>query len=97
MKLLVALVALLVVFMIIIFVAGIIIFISKAMDRSINKEINGCRRNYKVRFNPSNNKYYITNASSYGDIDVLRYGMFRIYYKSKIDADFVMQKLNDPS
>lgn len=89
--------ALLVVFMIIIFVAGIVFVIAKVVDRSINKDINGSRRNYKVRFNPSNNKYYITNASSCGDIDVLRYGMFRIYYKSKIDADFVMQKLNDPS
>lgn len=67
------------------------------VERSSNIEFNRGRQNYKVRYNAVNRKYYITNASHFGDIDVVRFGFFRVYYKSKIDADFVMQKLNDPS
>lgn len=67
------------------------------MDNSFKREINGSNRNFKVRFNPGNNKYYIANETyHWGDIDVSKFfGLRRIYYKSKIDADFVMQKLND--
>lgn len=65
-------------------------------DRSLNKECNRGRRNYKVRFNPANNKYYVSNDTQMGDIDVCKFlELRRIYYKSKIDADFVMQKLNE--
>lgn len=70
--------------------------ISKVVNRSVNIDMNGNRRNFKVRYNPANHKYYLTNASPFGDIDVCRFGpFFRVYYKSKIDADLVMQKLND--
>lgn len=74
-----------------------VIAIVKFVNRSITSDMNNGRRNFKVRFNPNNNKYYLTNATQYGDLDVVRFGLFRVYYKSKIDADFVMQKLNDPS
>jgi hypothetical protein len=57
--------------------------------------LNRGRRNFKVRYEPTKHKYYLTNATNYGDIDVCRFGLFRVYYKSKIDADLVMQKLND--
>lgn len=71
--------------------------ISVMVNRSVTSDMNNGKRNFKVRFNPTNNKYYLTNATNYGDLDVVRFGIFRVYYKSKIDADFVMQKLNDPS
>ncbi|AZU98076.1 hypothetical protein SEPL_293 [Salmonella phage SE_PL] len=70
--------------------------IMKIINYSVNVDMNGNSRNFKVRYNPSNHKYYLTNASRFGDIDVCRFGpFFRVYYKSKIDADLVMQKLND--
>lgn len=80
-------------------VIGIVVtyIISVMVNRSVTSDMNNGKRNYKVRFNPINNKYYLTNATNYGDLDVVRFGVFRVYYKSKIDADFVMQKLNDPS
>lgn len=71
--------------------------ISVMVNRSVTRDMNNGKRNFKVRFNPTNNKYYLTNATNFGDLDVVRFGIFRVYYKSKIDADFVMQKLNDPS
>lgn len=71
--------------------------ISVMVDRSVTRDMNNGKRNFKVRFNPTNNKYYLANATNFGDLDVVRFGFFRVYYKSKIDADFVMQKLNDPS
>lgn len=80
-----------------IFAITLTIVIVKLVERGSNIELNRGRCNYKVRFNPKNNKYYLTNASNYGDIDVAHFGLFRVYYKSKITADFVMQKLNDPS
>lgn len=65
------------------------------MNRSFIQDCNGNSRNFKVRFNPANNKYYIVNDTRYGDLDVCKYfNLKRIYYKSQIDADFVMQKLN---
>lgn len=64
-------------------------------NRSWMNECNGNKRNFKVRFNPANNKYYIVNDTNYGDIDLRKYFCLkRIYYKSQIDADFVMQKMN---
>lgn len=75
----------------------IIYLICRFVNRSTIHEFNNGKRNFKVRFNPNNNKYYLTNATPYGDLDVVRFGLFRVYYKSKIDADFIMQKLNDPS
>lgn len=77
---------------------GFLVFMmNHFIERGTRIDLNRGRQNYKVRFNPKNNKYYLTNASNFGDIDVVRFGLFRVYYKSKIDADFVMQKLNDPS
>lgn len=80
---------------VIIFAIAITAFIIHYVNRSTKIDMNGNRRNFKVRYEPSKHKYYLTNASPYGDIDVCRYGLFRVYYKSKIDADLVMQKLND--
>lgn len=72
-------------------------YLVHSINRGTISEMNNGKRNFKVRFNPINNKYYLTNETRYGDLDVVRFGYFRVYYKSKIDADFVMQKLNDPS
>lgn len=84
-----------VVSVVLVFVFLIVFLLNFAIDESTRRELSRDQRKFKVRFNPSNNKYYVTNATSYGDIDIRKYLFFRVYYKSKIDADFVMQKMND--
>lgn len=52
-------------------------------------------QNYKVRFEPANNKYFIVNETATRDVPVVGFFGFRIFYESLIDADFVAQKLNN--
>lgn len=54
-------------------------------------------KNYQVRFSPHNNKYYIVNASPMSGREknvTGRFG-FTIYYKDRIEADMISQKLNN--
>lgn len=90
-QLMVAVSALLIIFVMI----GMGILLYYVIEASSRRELVRDQRKFKVRFNPRNNKYYVTNSTSYGDIDIRKYIFFRVYYKSKIDADFVMQKMND--
>lgn len=80
---------------VVLFLIGLVTLMVWAMGERTKRECAGGQRNFKVRFNPGNSKYYVTNATSYGDIDIRKYIFFRVYYKSKIDADFVMQKMNN--
>lgn len=52
------------------------------------------QRNYEVRFSAQNNKYYIVNCVNHREKRVTgRFG-FTIYYKDRIEADMICQKLN---
>ena len=50
--------------------------------------------NYKVRFEPANNKYYIVNELPTKDVPVTGFFGFKVYYKDQVTADFVKQKMN---
>lgn len=57
-------------------------------------EPNSSFRNYEVRFSAQNNKYYIVNCVHRSEKKVTgRFG-FTIYYKDRVEADMVCQKLN---
>lgn len=51
-------------------------------------------RNFQVRFEPENNKYYIVNVLDKEEVPVVRWYGRRIFYSNKADAVFVTQKLN---
>lgn len=51
-------------------------------------------RNYQVRFEPDNNKYFIVNQLPSGDVPVMRWYGRRIFYTNRADAQFVVNKLN---
>lgn len=53
---------------------------------------------YEVRFEPANNKYYIVKIANKKESRVLgRFGISTLYYETQLDADFVVQKLNNES
>lgn len=61
---------------------------------SDKKEIEKAK--FEVRFEPGNNKYYIVKIADGNETNILgRWGISTLYYSSKIDADFVLQKLNN--
>ncbi len=77
----------------IIAVLVIVIMIAAVCFMSESKEVANTR--YEVRFEPGNNKYYIVKISKGKEENVLgRWKISTLYYSSKIDADFVVQKLN---
>ena len=51
-------------------------------------------RNYKVRFSAQNNKYYIVNCIKHREKNVTNRFGFTIYYKDRVEADMICQKLN---
>lgn len=51
-------------------------------------------KNYKVHFEPANNKYFIVNELPTKDVPVTGFFGFKVYYKDQVTADFVKQKLN---
>lgn len=52
-------------------------------------------RNYKTRFDPVKKKYYIYNSLPTKDEEVTNFFGNRVLYKSKAEAEFVVQKLNE--
>ncbi|WEM33178.1 hypothetical protein EJP02_117 [Escherichia phage EJP2] len=54
----------------------------------------GLVRNYEVRFEPSNNKYYLVNVLPKKEVPVTNWYGKRIMYKDMILADYVREKMN---
>ncbi|EKR8628544.1 hypothetical protein GNZ01_06840 [Escherichia coli] len=52
------------------------------------------QRNYEVRFSAQNNKYYIVNCIHRSEKRVTSRFGFTIYYKDRVEADMICQKLN---
>ncbi|WPK19614.1 hypothetical protein [Salmonella phage SD-1_S14] len=57
-------------------------------------EPNTSFRNYEVRFSAQNNKYYIVNCIHRSEKRVTSRFGFTIYYKDRVEADMICQKLN---
>ncbi len=51
-------------------------------------------RNYKVRFDAAKEKYYLVNQLETHDEPVTNWFGFRVMYKDKLKAEFVLEKLN---
>lgn len=51
-------------------------------------------RNHEVRFSAQNNKYYIVNCLTCKEYKVTGKFGFTIYYKDRVEADMICQKLN---
>lgn len=85
---------LLVILIIIMIVSGLIyqLFKYASTEHKAMKKI----RNYQVRFEPDNNKYYIVNELDSGDVPVVRWHGGRIFYQNRADAQFIVNKLNPP-
>lgn len=54
------------------------------------------KKEYEMRFEPSNNKYYIVSIHK-GKEERLtgKFGLCTIYYEDMIQADYVLQKLKN--
>ena len=57
-------------------------------------EPNTSFRNYEVRFSAQNNKYFIVNCIHRSEKRVTSRFGFTIYYKDRVEADMICQKLN---
>ena len=72
-------------------IVGIVLLICMYIEKD-NKPKN--IRNYKVRFEARNNKYYIVNETVSGDVPIRSCFGLRMFYDNKIEADTVAERLN---
>lgn len=80
-------------FVFFILIAGAIFALLQIIYKELSSDKNNVR-NYKVRFDPVHEKYYITNELPTHDEDVTNFFGKRILYNDKVKATYIVEKLN---
>ena len=82
--------------LVILFLVVLLIFFIGAVLYAVTREQTPKKnvRNFKVRFDAANEKYYIVNELDTYDEPVTNFIGKRVMYKEKPKAEFVCEKLN---